>query len=272
MNMLDTIAAFIDQHHLLPSGGAVIVAVSGGADSLCLLHLLHQLCGSGKRYPAIALHAAHLNHQLRGEAGAQDAAAVASNTAEWGLPFTCGEIDVPALARLEHRSLEDAARLARYRFLREVARGQPIAVAHHADDQVETLLLHYFSGSGLAGMVGMLPRQSDIIRPLLAVTHAQTVGYCQQHGITPVEDLSNADPAYTRNRIRHQLLPLMEAINPGFRATLLRSAAVMRSDLHYIETQVDAYWPQIIVSEQRDAITLRVEALAELPLSLRQHL
>ena len=250
----------------------MIVAVSGGADSLCLLHLLHRLCGPGKRYPAVTLHAAHLNHLLRGDASAQDAAAVARIVADWGLPFHNGEIDVPALARSEHRSIEDAARLARYRFLREVASGQPIAVAHHADDQVETLLLHYLRGSGLPGMVGMLPRQQDIIRPLLEVTHAQTVEYCQQHNITPVEDLSNADPAYTRNRIRHQLLPLIESINPGFRATLLRSAAVMRDDLDYIETQIDASWPQVIGSEQQDFITLRVATLAELPLSLQRHL
>ncbi len=272
MNMLDSIAAFIDQHHLLPPGGEVIVAVSGGADSLCLLHVLHQLCGPGKRYAAVHLHAAHLDHQLRAGASEQDAAAVERVVSAWDLPFTCGKIDVPALARSEHRSVEEAARLARYRFLREVAHGQPIAVAHHADDQVETLLLHYLRGSGLSGMVGMQPRQRDIIRPLLEVIHAQTVAYCRQHGIEPVEDVSNADPAYTRNRIRHQLLPLMESINPGFRATLLRSSASMRSDFEYIETQIDACWPQVIISEQEDAIDLQGEALAALPLNLQRHL
>ncbi|HEU0000497.1 MAG TPA: tRNA lysidine(34) synthetase TilS [Ktedonobacteraceae bacterium] len=270
--MLESIAAFIDQYALFPPGGKVIVAVSGGADSLCLLHLLNQLCGSGKRYAAIQLRAAHLNHQLRGAASEQDAAAVAGIASAWGLPFTTGTIDVPALARSQHRSIEDAARLARYRFLREVAQGQPIAVAHHTDDQVETLLLHYLRGSGLSGMVGMQPRQGDIIRPLLGVTHAQTVAYCQQHGIEPLEDASNADPAYTRNRIRHQLLPLMESINPGFRATLLRSAAVMRSDLDYIEAQLDACWPGVISSEQEDAITLQLEKLAALPANLQRHL
>lgn len=272
MNMLESIAAFIDQYALFPAGGKVIVAVSGGADSLCLLHLLNQLCGPGKRYPAVQLHAAHLNHQLRDAASEQDAAAVAAIASAWGLPFTGGSIDVPALARGEHRSIEDAARLARYRFLREVAQGQPVAVAHHADDQVETLLLHYLRGSGLSGMVGMLPRQGDIIRPLLGVTHAQTVAYCQQHGIEPLEDLSNADPAYTRNRIRHQLLPLMESINPGFRATLLRNAAVMRSDFDYIESQVDACWSDVISSEQENAIALQLEKLAELPVNLQRHL
>ena len=270
--MLDIIAAYIDRHSLLPSGGKVIVAVSGGADSLCLLHLLHQLCGPGKRYTHVQLHAAHLNHQLRGEASAQDAAAVASIVESWGLPLTSGKIDVPELAKAEHRSLEDAARITRYRFLREVAQGQPIAVAHHADDQVETLLLHWLRGSGLSGMVGMLPRQQDIIRPLLQVSHEQTTAYCREHGIVPVEDLSNADPAFLRNRIRHQLLPLMESINPGFRDTLLRNAGVLRTDLDYIETQVDACWPQVVTKEQDEAITLNAQALIELPLALQRHL
>ena len=272
MNMLESVVAFIDQHQLLPPGGSVIVAVSGGADSLCLLHLLNRLCGPGKRYPAISLHAAHLNHQLRGTASEQDASAVASIAGAWGLPITVGSIDVPALARREHRSIEDAARLARYHFLREVAQGQPIAVAHHADDQVETLLLHYLRGSGLPGLVGMLPKQRDIIRPLLGVTHAQTVAYCRQHDIAIIEDLSNTDPTYTRNRVRHQLLPLLESIQPGFRATFLRSADVMRSDFEYIEAQVDACWPRVILSEQENAITLQAEALAALPVALQRHL
>ncbi len=209
--MLETIVTtYIDKHRLLPPDGEVIVGVSGGADSLCLLHLLNQLCGPGKRYPEVRLHAAHLNHRLRGEASDRDAAAVAAIVESWGVPYTSGEVDVAELARAERRSLEDTARSARYRFLREVAQGKPIAVAHQADDQVETLLLHVLRGSGLTGMVGMLPRQLDIIRPLLEVRHAQAVAYCQEHGIEPLEDLSNTDPKFLRNRIRHELVPVLE--------------------------------------------------------------
>jgi tRNA(Ile)-lysidine synthase len=288
--MLETIAAYIERHHLLPPSGEIIVAVSGGADSLCLLHLLHRLCGPGKRYPELRLHAAHLNHKLRGEASAQDAAVVAQIATAWGLPLTVGELDVPALARQERRSLEDAARTARYRFLREVARGQPIAVAHHADDQVETLLLHWLRGAGLAGMVGILPRQQDIIRPLLEVSHAQTVAYCQQHQIVPLQDASNTDPRFLRNRIRHELLPLLESLNQGIprdksgviclggrfgtgiRATLLRNAEVMRVDAEWIEAQVDASWPTVILEEQADSIRLNLAALLALPLSIQRHL
>jgi len=270
--MLDRVAAYIEEHQLLPTQGEIIVAVSGGADSLCLLHLLRQLCGPGKRYPELRLHAAHLNHKLRGEASAQDAAAVAAIVASWGLPLTLGEVNVQALAREERRSLEDAARTARYHFLREVAHGQPIAVAHHADDAAETLLLHMLRGGGLPGMVGMLPRQQDIIRPLLGVSHAETLAYCQRHSIVPLEDASNTDPRFLRNRIRHELLPLLESLNPGIRGTLLRNAEGMHVDLEWIETQVDTCWPTVVILEQDNAIRLKLQALRVLPLSLQRHL
>jgi len=271
--MIETIVTtYIDKYQLLPPSGEIIVAVSGGADSLCLLHLLKQVCGPGKRYPEVRLHAVHLNHKLRGEASDRDAAAVASIVESWGLPCTSGEVDVAELARAERRSLEDAARSARYRFLREVAQGKPIAVAHHADDQVETLLLHFLRGSGLPGMVGMLPRQQDIIRPLLEIRHAQTVAYCQEHEIEPLEDLSNSDLRFLRNRIRHELVPLLESLNPGFDSTLLRNASVIGVDVEWLEAQIDACWPTVVSSEQDDIITLRREALSSLPLSLQRHL
>ncbi|HAT45344.1 MAG TPA: tRNA(Ile)-lysidine synthetase, partial [Ktedonobacter sp.] len=118
--MLEKISTYIDQHQLLPQSGTIIVAVSGGADSLCLLHVLHQLCGNSPhaRYPRVQLHVAHLNHLLRGEESYRDAATIAQLARSWGLAATIGEVDVPALARAERRSLEDAARVARYRFLR----------------------------------------------------------------------------------------------------------------------------------------------------------
>lgn len=269
--MLERVAAYVEQYQLLPEQGEVIVAVSGGADSLCLLHLLHRLCGQGKRYPGVRLRVAHLNHQLREEANTE-AEAVAQLASAWGLPITIGAIDVPALARAEGRSLEDAARVARYRFLRDIAHGQPIAVAHHAGDQVETLLLHLLRGGGLAAQVGMQPRQQDIIRPLLTVTHAETVEYCAEHGLIPIEDASNTDPRFLRNRIRHELLPLLEALNPGIRATLLRSAEVAQVDMAWIEQQVNAAWPTVVLAAGTDFIELSIDALLKLPLSLQRHL
>jgi len=266
------VARFVAAHALLPAGAPVVVAVSGGADSLCLLHLLHRLSGPGKRYPELRLRAAHLNHKLRGEASLQDAAAVAEIVASWGLPVTRGEVDVPALALEERRSLEDAARTARYRFLREVAQGQPIAIAHHQDDQVETLILHWIRGGGLASMIGLQPRQQDIIRPLLCATHAETLAYCEQHGLIPVEDASNNDTRFYRNRIRHDLLPLLETMNASFRTTLLRNAEVMRIDAEWIDAQVEQAWSTVVLSEQATTLVLSIPHIHALSLSIQRHL
>jgi tRNA(Ile)-lysidine synthase len=270
--MLERVSAYIDRHQLLPAQGTIVVAVSGGADSLCLLHLLSQLCGPDRRYPDISLQAAHLNHMLRGEESACDAHAVSDLMQAWHIPLTLGEIDVLALAKTEKYSLEEAARLARYRFLREIARGKLIAVAHQADDQAETLLLHWLRGSGLSGLVGMSPRQQDIIRPLLEITRTEIVAYCQEHAIAPVEDASNTDPRFLRNRIRHELLPLLQELNPGITRTLLRNAEIARVDLAWLDAQVDGCRVRVVVSEQHDAIKLNVRALLAEPLSLQRHL
>jgi tRNA(Ile)-lysidine synthase len=272
MSDLNLITASLERHALLPPHGTVIVAVSGGADSLCLLHMLHRLCGPGKLYPPVRLHAAHLDHQLRSPASAEDARVVEQLVRSWGLPITVGRSDVPALARREQRSLEEAARIARYRFLRELAQGQPIAVAHHRDDQVETLLLHWLRGGGLASVVGLQPRQQDIIRPLLDLTHADTLAYCARHQITPLEDASNTDPRFLRNRVRHELLPLLSQLNPGFSEVLLRTSEVMQTDLAWIEQQVTIHWPLVVTCETPSSIQFAVEPLRALPLSLQRHL
>lgn len=270
--MLERVVAYIERHQLLPEQGTLVVGVSGGADSLCLAHILRQICGPGRHFAGISLQAAHLDHQLRGEESTTAALIVAELLQTWDIPLTSGAVDVAALASQEKRSLEEAARLARYRFLREVARGGRIAVAHHADDQVETLLLHWLRGSGLAGMVGMLPRQQDIIRPLLEVTRAETHAYCQEQGITPLEDSSNSDTHFLRNRIRHEVIPLLAQLNPGLSQTLLRNAEVARIDLDWLEAQVDACWNSVVVSQEALAIKLDIHALRTLSLSLQHHL
>src|SRR5579864_6359585 len=208
--MLEVISTYIEQNHLLPEKGTIVVAVSGGADSLCLLHILYRLCGSSKRYPALSLYVAHLDHQLRGEASAQDAAAVAALARSWHLPVTIGHVNVSELARQERRGIEEMARIARYDFLRALAQevgATAVAVAHHMDDQVETLLLHWLRGGGLASMIGLQPRQQDIIRPLHCVSRRDTQAYCAEHGLVPLDDASNSDTRFLRNRIRHELLP-----------------------------------------------------------------
>ncbi|GCE47976.1 tRNA(Ile)-lysidine synthase [Thermosporothrix hazakensis] len=270
--IVEAVKTYILEHQLLPEQGTVVVAVSGGTDSVCLLHILSRLCGPGRAFAAVRLHVAHLNHQLRGSASERDAAVVAQLAASLELPFTLGSEDVQALARRERRSLEDAARAARYRFLRSVVPGSRIAVAHHLDDQVETLLLHWLRGGGITAMLGLQPVQHDIIRPLLTLDRATTLAYCAQHQLDTVEDESNSDIRFLRNRIRHELLPLLESINPGFRATLLRTSEVMQVDAAWIDAQINACWDSVVLSSSADEIQLRRAALLALPLSLQRHL
>ncbi|MGE5261808.1 MAG: tRNA lysidine(34) synthetase TilS, partial [Acidobacteriota bacterium] len=151
--MLDIVRETIRRHALFPPGETVVVAVSGGPDSLALLHALHSLQGELK----ISLHVAHLNHQLRGKEADADAEFVARLAREWDLPATVHAQDVAVLAREARLSLEEAAREARYAFLAEVAArvgARSVAVAHNADDQVETVLMHFLRGAGLAGLRG----------------------------------------------------------------------------------------------------------------------
>lgn len=273
-SMLAAVHAAIGEQHLFPDSGVVVVGVSGGPDSVCLLHVLNRLCGPEGPYPAISLHVAHLDHGLRGEAGRADAAFVADLAAQWGMPCTLGEADIPALAQKNHRSVEETARQARYAFLRQVAAAVGagrIAVAHHADDQVETLVMHWLRGSGLAGLAGMRALEGDIIRPLLDISRAEILRYCEQHQLSYREDVSNQDRRYLRNRIRHDLLPVLEQYNPNLRETLLRTAAVLAEEDAYIEAQVDACWPDVIVSQQQLCLEGDVQAYRRLPLALRHH-
>ncbi|HEY7347112.1 MAG TPA: tRNA lysidine(34) synthetase TilS [Ktedonobacterales bacterium] len=274
-SLLAGVQTAIDEQHLFPDGGVVVVGVSGGPDSVCLLHVLKNLCGPVGPYAGIRVHVAHLDHGLRGEAGRADAAFVADLARQWGLPFTPGREDVQAQAQKTHRSLEDAARRARYAFLRRIAAdvgAARIAVAHHADDQVETLVMHWLRGSGLAGLAGMRALEGDIIRPLLRIRRAEILRYCEQHRLASREDASNQDRRFLRNRIRHDLLPVLERYNPNLRETLLRNAVVLAEENAYIEAQVDACWPDVIVSEQVSCLEGDVEAYRLLPLALRRRL
>jgi tRNA(Ile)-lysidine synthase len=273
-NVLAAVQAALGEQHLFPDSGVVVVGVSGGPDSVCLLHLLKCLSGPEGGYASINLHVAHLNHGLRGETSRADAAFVADLATLWGLPYTSGQADIPALAQQDHRSLEDAARQARYAFLRQVAASvgaERIAVAHHADDQVETLVMHWLRGSGLAGLAGMRALEGDVIRPLLSISRAEILRYCQQHQLSYREDASNLDRRFLRNRIRHDLLPVLEQYNPNLRETLLRNAAVLAEEDAYIQAQVDARWSEVIVSEASSHLEGDVERYRRLPLALRHH-
>jgi tRNA(Ile)-lysidine synthase len=281
----------------------VVVGVSGGPDSLCLLHVLNHLCGQYR----IQLHVVHLNHKIRGREADADAAFVARLAEEWGLPCTVEARDVPTLAKEKKLSLEEAARRVRYAFLAEVAErvgAKHIAVGHNADDQTESVLMHWLRGAGLAGLRGMLPAISlsdyrllegegrqyngqgefngrgefngqesypfTLIRPLLGVTRAEIEAYCTQHSLQPRFDRSNLDTTYYRNRLRHELIPYLESYNPGIREVVRRSAKVIADDYAYLRAELDRLWPQVVLSESDNVIKFDLAAWRSLPTSFQR--
>jgi tRNA(Ile)-lysidine synthase len=210
-----TVLAFVRARDLLPPG-PLVVAVSGGTDSVALLVLL----GSLAPELGLDLHVAHYDHRLRPRSAAKDAAFVAELAQRRGATIRIGRADAAPKS-------EDEARELRYAFLRRAARetgAALIATGHTRDDQAETVLLHAARGSGLAGIAGMRPRRDDLVRPLLAIGRAETAAICVDARIAPREDRSNRDVTYARNRIRNRVLPELERINPQVRAALARLA------------------------------------------------
>ena len=259
-----------EQIRILP-GQPVVVGVSGGADSLSLLDILVSL-----EYPVIAV---HFNHHLRPESG-QDEAMARAAAARLGVPFESGGADVSAWARAEKRSLEEAARILRYRFLFEQARlknAQAVAVGHTADDQVETVLMHMLQGSGLPGLSGMavtsLSPWDDhipLIRPLLGVWRSQTHAHCHERGLAFATDASNQDVAYTRNRVRMELIPVLERYNPAVRQAIWRMAQVLAGEEEIVVDAVQAAWEACLAAEQPGCVVLKLACVRELSLALRR--
>jgi tRNA(Ile)-lysidine synthase len=232
--LIQHVRAYCLTHHLFEPG-PVVVAVSGGADSLTLLRVLLAL----REELGVALHVATFDHGIRGEESAADCRFVCEVARAWDVPVTAGAADVPALAREWSMGVETAARKARYSFLAEVARrigARQIAVGHNRDDQAETVLMHVIRGAGLAGLRGMLPRAPlggsnlIIVRPLLETPRAEIDAYLHDLGIQPRIDRTNADTAYIRNRLRHDVIPLLEMINPQVRQALARTGELARED------------------------------------------
>ncbi|MCH7624352.1 MAG: tRNA lysidine(34) synthetase TilS [Chloroflexi bacterium] len=260
------------------TGKSLVVAVSGGPDSLALLYSLHGLHTELQ----LRLHGAHLDHSLRGEASRADARYVRGIFESLELPYTLETADV-ASYQAEHRvSLEQAARTVRYDFLARVARREnadAVALGHTADDQAETVLMHIIRGSGLTGLQGMETmgtrryEEGDIrlFRPMLSIARHETVEYCRISGLEPREDESNLSHEFTRNRVRHELFPLLEQFNPAVRDALVRLASSTRHDLSFIEREVDARWRSIATVGQ-GRVCLRIDELRRLDPAIQRHL
>jgi len=280
---------FIQRYSLVSPGEIVVVGVSGGADSVCLLHVLAK-CQKGL---GIKLHAAHLNHQLRGVESETDAEYVSDLAGSLGIPITIDRQDVAAYKIEKNCPLEEAARELRYAFLARVARevgANRIAVGHTRDDQVETILMHILRGTGVTGLCGLVPcspmpydRQEVslraptsrgnllVIRPLLDITREETTSYCHEHQLDPRIDSSNRSLSFFRNRLRLQLLPLLRQYNPGVDQALLRLADIAKEDKAFIEQQASELWGEV-ARQENNAIYFDRKQLDSLPIALQRQL
>jgi tRNA(Ile)-lysidine synthase len=248
---------------MLPPGGRVLVALSGGPDSVALLHVLQTLEHRGH---LVVSGVAHFNHQLRGAEADADELFCRELAASLGLPIVVGRGDVRALARKSGRSIEDAAREARYSFLTGAlssVEAQAVAVGHSLDDQAETFLLRLIRGAGPAGLAGVRPRAGIVIRPLLDVPRGDLRAYAAEHGLGSREDSSNSDLAVPRNRVRLELLPHLEQFSPPIAATLARNAALAREDDEFLEAAAIESARSLVLQED-NGVTLDAPALAAL--------
>jgi tRNA(Ile)-lysidine synthase len=266
------------EHKMVTGSRTLLVAVSGGPDSVCLLHILAGL----RDELGVGLHVAHLDHQLRGAESEADAGYVSDLARRLGIPATVEQRDVKGYKARRHLSMEEAAREVRYNFLAEVARSvgaNRVVVGHTTDDHVETILMHLIRGTGIRGLHGLQPVSRwqspggslTVIRPLLQVSRQETAGYCRRHQLMPRTDTSNLSLSPLRNRIRHQFLPLLEGYNPRVAEALLRTARIADDALEFIDGESARLWGELGRGHE-NTVVLDREKFLKVPQALQRHL
>lgn len=269
--LVDAVKACIDAHAMVPWGATVLVAVSGGADSVALLSALHDL----RAAYGIALAVAHVNHQLRGAESERDAWFVEQQAARLGLPCHALRVDVKRRQRLLGLSPQHAARQVRYEalsVLQQALGASRIALGHTADDQTETLLLRLMRGGGPAGLAGMAAVRLPYIRPLMGVDRNAIMAYLRARGVPWVEDSSNRKMHYLRNRIRHEVLPVLRRANPRIDNRLLALAEMLAAEHSFLEQQVDLLYPQVVCCASGSQLSLQNQPYHTAPLALQRRL
>ncbi len=241
MNLQQKVQSFIQKHQLLTDKGQVLVGVSGGTDSVALLHILISL-----GYDCIT---AHCNFHLRMEESKRDEDFVRRLAHSCSIPFYSIDFETTKHAEQHKISIEMAARDLRYAWfekMKENTGAQAIAVAHHADDNIETLLMNLVRGTGLKGLTGMRPRNINVVRPLLCCTSEELQNYLVEHGLEHVEDTTNQENNYLRNKFRNELLPLLTEINPTARENMYKSLANLEGNYSIYQQAIGKISQQIV--------------------------
>ncbi len=272
--LLDRIAMIMPSECGMEASELCLVGVSGGPDSICLLHTLHSL-----RYPIVAI---HVNHALRPEAD-EEAQGVQAFVNRLGVEFIACRVDVRTYAEQQSLAIEESARRLRYQCLYEQAEkigAKAVLVAHNADDQVETLLLHLLRGSGLTGLRGMeyrsLPNpwseRIPLLRPLLSTWRDEILAYLSEQRLSYISDQSNYDTSFRRNRVRHELLPELEKYNPRIRQNLLRMSRISKDDYDLVQSLVDQAWQKIFSRKGQGYVAFHLAGFQQLSPSIQRYL
>lgn len=244
--VIDKIRNTIIKNELISRGDKVIIGLSGGADSVCLTHALWSLCEEFE----LQITAVHINHNIRGKDAVLDADFAREFSKKLGILFEQKSVQVKDYACKMRMSEEEAGREIRYAVFQEVMERQgynKIATAHNRNDSAETILMNFMRGSALKGLLGIPCRRGNIIRPLIDVTRAEIEEYCRQNGLDYVTDKTNLEDSYTRNKIRHRLLPMIEKkFNPNFINTAAKNAAVIKSDEDYLDLSAEKKYNELV--------------------------
>ena len=276
--MLKKVRDYMREHEMTAPGDAVIVALSGGADSVCLLTVLKQLAT-----PEFLLRAVHVNHGIRGAEADRDEAFAQKLCESLSVPLCVAYCHVPAYAAEHGLSEEEAGRILRYQVLekeagkweQELPAGSrvKIALAHHRDDNAETILHHLLRGSGLTGLAGIRPVQGRRIRPLLCVGREEIRAYLEAGHISWCEDSTNQSPDYTRNRIRSQVLPLLKtAVNEQAEEHILQAGQIIGQADAYLRQQAEEIWQEAVCGREEDLAAIPLTAFARQPEILKTYL
>jgi tRNA(Ile)-lysidine synthase len=266
--MLEKIKSTIQKYELVAKGDKIVVAVSGGIDSVSLLYALMQFQSLWE----LSLHIAHLDHCFRGEEAEQDALFVENLGKQWNIPVTIEKIDVPDFAKQKNRSPQEAAREVRYNFLERVAHtigGDKIATAHNANDQAETLLLWLARGTGLRGLSGIPPKQGIYIRPLLEIQREEIETFLRKNDLNFRQDSSNRKNVYRRNFVRHKIIPLLEELNPNIIENFCNTADLARMANDYFEHELKKIMPKVIKKEGKRKLSLDLSAFFDYHITLK---
>lgn len=256
--MLQKVRKTIEEFQMCKKGDVLTIGVSGGVDSVALLHILWQL----SQEEGWQLQVLHVHHGLRGQEADRDAAFVEKLCMDLGISCEIVYLNVRAEAEKQRKGIEETARVLRYQALEKKAAGGKIAVAHHQNDQAETFLMRLCRGTGMQGLSAMLPVRENIIRPLLFCSRKEIENYCLEQGISWQEDSTNAEEAYTRNRIRHRVLPLLETVHKGSTAHLAQAASLLAEENDFLTKEAEKYFRQVLLSSE--PVTLDRKAISAL--------